>query len=66
MTAIELVFDDGGVVLNGRAILHSGVDDGEVPDMTYALTSLGARLYGRPVARNRARMAVAAVRGAEG
>jgi hypothetical protein len=34
LTAIELVFDNGGVVLNGRAIPRGGVDGGDVPEMS--------------------------------
>jgi Predicted site-specific integrase-resolvase len=44
------------------------VDDGEVEDdlvrdMTDVLTSLGARLYGKRAARDRAKKALAAARG---
>jgi hypothetical protein len=55
------VFDNGGVVLNGRAIPRGGVDGGDVPEMSDVCTSLGAGRYGTG-GENRARTTLAAGR----
>ena len=60
LTAIELVFDNGGVVLNGRAIPR-GVDGGDVRKMSDVLTSIGVGRYGTG-GENRARTTLAAGR----
>jgi predicted site-specific integrase-resolvase len=60
---------EAALAASGRRLLvvdPAGVDEDLVRDVTEILTSLGARLYGRRAAANRAAQAVAALRGADG